>query len=192
MKANTYRLKPARPCRTSFPSPVPRRATRATCVKVQTHISINHFTRPCALPCTMTTPLLHGRKSASMRSASSLPSTRPIWNRGTILTTVLVLDEIFASPIRHSTATTTKRDVSDFPFLEWVIGEYNALFDALPVLTRWKNSAFSVRSAAAGGSCTRVCAAHSSPHRPAQRRSQTPPSPVQRISTLMKVRFYFP
>ena len=29
-----------------------------------------------------------------------------------------------------------KKEVSDFPFLEWVISEYNALFDSLPVFEK--------------------------------------------------------
>lgn len=49
---------------------------------------------------------------------------------------VLVLDEDFCQPYTAFYGDNYKKDVSGFPFLEWVIGEYNALFDALPVFEK--------------------------------------------------------
>lgn len=49
---------------------------------------------------------------------------------------VLVLDEDFCQSYTPFYGDNYKKDVSGFPFLEWVIGEYNALFDALPVFDK--------------------------------------------------------
>ena len=49
---------------------------------------------------------------------------------------VLVLDEDFCQPYTPFYGDNYKKDVSGFPFLEWGIGEYNALFDALTVFDK--------------------------------------------------------
>lgn len=49
---------------------------------------------------------------------------------------VLVLDEDFCQPYTPFYGDNYKKEVSDFPFLEWVISEYNALFDSLPVFEK--------------------------------------------------------
>lgn len=49
---------------------------------------------------------------------------------------VLVLDEDFCQPYTPFHGDNYKKEVSDFPFLEWVISEYNALFDSLPVFEK--------------------------------------------------------
>ena len=49
---------------------------------------------------------------------------------------VLVLDEDFCQPYTPFYGDNYKKEVSEFPFLEWVISEYNALFDSLPVFEK--------------------------------------------------------
>lgn len=49
---------------------------------------------------------------------------------------VLVLDEDFGQPYTPFYGDNYKKDVSNFPFLEWVISEYNALFDSIPIFER--------------------------------------------------------
>ena len=51
---------------------------------------------------------------------------------------VLVLDEDFGQPYTPFYGDNYKKNVANFPVLEWVISEYNTLLDTLPVFEKVK------------------------------------------------------